>query len=172
MKRKDKTATPAIKVQFFWTTMDCPPTLDECLSEPFLTGSVDGLPAPGDKVRFALERPVLPRQTAPSVWVRATVMRVEPQADGYHLYLKQIPKNCFTFAELHARLGQVVHGYHPDFGIVQGLLVGLSPVYQLALLSHASLEAYLEAVNETDKASDEPPTIAVDWSSIVLSTQS
>jgi len=150
----------------YWWTPPVPPGYQTKEEAAFQLRQLR-LPCVGQVVTWELPHPMTVGQTAPSIIAlgRVTAVTAVKQQPGLYVVHLERCLGGLDYEELCACVHVPCVGFHPDFGCVEGRLVGLDPHSDLAGIADPLFTPYLQ---EDDAPEDEPEeaVIWVDWATV------
>lgn len=164
----DKTSSHKFVASYWWQ----PPTSPMMVGsepEPELAFQAEyaRLPRVGQVVTWLLPSPRAVGQTPPPVIAKGEVTAVkaveETPIPSYVVMLER-GEAGLSYEELCACIHTQVVGFHPEFGPIEGRLIGLLPRHELAGVADPFGPLFIEL--DDDDEDDDEPVIWVDWSTI------
>ena len=162
----DNTSGHKLVVSYWWQ----PPTspmLGGTELEPELAFQAEHarLPRVGQVITWLLPSPRTVGQTPPPVIAKGEVTAVkeveETPIPSYVVMLERCEAGL-SYDELCACIHTQVVGFHPEFGPVEGQLIGLLPRNELAGVADPFGHLFIDS----DEGDEDEPVIWVDWSTI------
>lgn len=146
-------------VTYWWT----PPVAYGRKAEPVAAFQLRQLRLPrvGQVVTWELSSPMTAGQTPPTIMAYGRITAVVAVEQQPGLYVVRLARclGGLDYDELCACVHVPCVGFHPDFGCVEGLLVGLDPRSDLAGIADPLFTPFLQE----DAASEDEPEEAVIW---------
>jgi len=151
------------RLSYFWVPPQSPnrPSQEPEPALATVTERCARLPRINQVISWVLPSPQTAGYEPPAVIAYGNVVavgEVEEAGAGVYTALLERCYNAMSYDELCFCVGAQVVGFHPDFGCVEGELIGLLPQCQLAGIADPLLEP--------DDEDDDRPVIWVDWMTV------
>ena len=149
------------KISYWWA----PPVPEhqEPEAELALMLEQQRLPRIGQAITWLLPMPAVVGQEPPSIIALGEVLKIEKVAEEPDTYAVLLGRchNGLSYEELCACINAQVAGFHPEFGCVEGRLVGLMPRFELAGIADPLLGSLLGGADDDDE-----PVVWVNWATV------